>query len=252
MLTRFGYAASCCGLILATLSSTTTAHFASPTLASLDASIVSEALPAAVLHHAIPYGYIPDPNPPDSSKAKADDVDEAFAERVRARKAQDILKQEIEEKFISLYGQQVSMDAKCTASDPGDVEWKDPMPSPFNTSTTDRVALEDHALRLIVQDAIKAKKKLENTDRLDNNLVRGVGIVHDLPTVGANGYAILNNQTEIDILADDVAPPTNEKKDGVEMGSRIDMNLSHVVKQYQKDARARDIENILGVVDVEA
>ena len=52
-------------------------------------------LPAAVHHTAFPYGFQPDPNPPDSSLPKGSGVDEEFANRVRNRKAQEILQQEL-------------------------------------------------------------------------------------------------------------------------------------------------------------
>ena len=223
------------------------------TLTSSTPSITNP-LPAAVLHHAIPYGYAPDPNPPDTSKPKSDGVDEAFARRIRVRKAQEILAEEIQEKFISLYGQKVSMEAKCTSSDPGDQEWNDPMPIPYNTSTTDRVALEDHALRQVVRDAVKARKKLDNTDALNSEVMNGIGIVHDAGTIGLSNSVDkehLNKVTEIDLLANDVMKPSYEKEDGVRMGSKIDLNMSSIVEQHQADARVRDVENVADVVEIE-
>jgi hypothetical protein len=44
-------------------------------------------------------------------------MDETFANRVRNRKAKEILRDEIEEKFVRIYGEKVSLVAKCTSFD---------------------------------------------------------------------------------------------------------------------------------------
>ena len=209
-------------------------------------------LPAAVHHTAFPYGFQPDPNPPDSSLPKGSGVDEEFANRVRNRKAQEILQQEIEEKFIQLYGESVSMDAKCTSSDPGNQQWVDPLPVPFDANTTDLTVLEDHTLREIVRDAIKLRKRTENADQLSSELVHGVELVHDAPTKGVEGET-LHNQTEIDLVAENLVLPSGAggKQDGIAMGEKIELNLTQVVEEQQNQARDRDASNVLEVVEIE-
>lgn len=211
--------------------------------------------PAAVLHHAIPYGYQPDPNPPASSKPIGDGIDENFARRVQQRHTQEILKQEIEEKFVSLYGQEVSLEAKCVSSDPGDKDWKDPLPIPFDENTTDPVALADHKLREIVQDAVEKRKKTYRTDHLSDDLVAGVAIVHEAPVAGVvlneEEQESINNQTTIDLMAESIQPPGREELDGLEIGKKIALNVSGEVEEQQKEARIRDANNVLDVVEVE-
>ena len=209
-------------------------------------------LPAAVVHAPTPYTFVPDATPPDSSKPMGDGVDEAFANRVRNRKAEDILKQEIEEKFITIYGETVSLDAKCTAYDPGDSKWTDPLPVPFNASTADRIALEDHTLRDIVRDAVAQRKRRDSTDALPSEVIEGVGVVHDAPTSGQETN--LDWQTHIDLDAEssphgESTSPT--KMDGVEFGAKIETNLSNVVEEQQNKAREIDAGNVLNVVEME-
>jgi hypothetical protein len=211
--------------------------------------------PAAVLHHAIPYGYQPDPNPPASSKPIGDGIDVNFARRVRQRNTQEILKQEIEEKFVSLYHHEVSLAAKCVSSDPGDKEWKDPLPIPFDENTTDPVALADHKLREIVQDAVEKRKKTFHTDQLSDDLISGVAVVHDAPVTGVvlneEDKKSIDNQTTIDLLAENIKPPGSEELDGLEIGKKIAMNVSGEVETQQNEARLRDANNVLDVVEVE-
>jgi hypothetical protein len=207
-------------------------------------------LPAAVHHDAVPYGFQPDPNPPDSSKPKGDGMDEAFANRVRNRKAKEILRDEIEEKFVRIYGEKVSMGAKCTSFDPGNQNWHDPLPTPFNVNTTDRIALEDHTLREIVRKAVRTRKRATNTNSLPREVVEGIGIVHNAPTTGIEGD--LHYQSSVDLSLEDINGASSpDKRSGVKFGEGIESNLSQVVKEQQQKRREKDTENILNVVEID-
>ena len=224
----FRTAAGCVAILLSVLTLATAA--------SRD-TLVAKSSPSAVKHIATPYVYQPDPNAPDASVPVSAEIDDSYEQRARARRAQQIMKEELEEKYFSLYGVNVGKEARCVNSDPGDPHWKNPLPKPFDPNTTDPIALTNEALRKIVRMQLKAVRKANNGRDITDSMKMGLKDVHAAAVIKPKS---VKEMASSEIVRHSQDQPTYDEQEGLEIGTNIEHDL---VKALEKEDEKRKIDD---------
>lgn len=196
------------------------------------------AVPAgSVTHIAVPYVYKPDPSAPDASVPAEAEIDDSYERRARARRAQQILEEEMEDKFVTLYGVNVGTEARCVNSDPGDADWKNPLPAPFDPNTTDPIALSNEALRQVVRKVVKENRRKNNGQDMSVETKSGVKDVHDAAVIRPDDVVGMASAMA---ASREQSDPTYDELEGVNVGRDIEQQL---VAKLKKEDEARKVED---------
>ena len=191
----------------------------------------------SVTHVAKPYVYKPDPQAPDASVPAEVEIDDTYERRARARRAQQIIKEEMQEKFVTLYGVNVGSEARCVNGDPGDSNWKNPLPAPFDPNTTDPIALSNEALRKVVRKAIKEQRRKHNGRDLTVKTKSGVKFVHDAAVVKPND---VHEMAAVSASAQDRLGPSYDEQEGLQLGTDIEKALVTKLETEDEERKVED------------
>ncbi len=206
-------------------------------IAAAASNVLAVAPAGSVTHIAEPYVYKPDPSAPDASVPAEAEIDDSYERRSRARRAQQILKEEMEDKFVTLYGVNVGSEARCVSSDPGDANWKNPLPAPFDPNTTDPIALSNEALRQVVRKVVKDERRKHNGQDMNKETKAGVKDVHDAAVVQPDD---VHGMASAMAVSHERFDPTYDEEEGVHVGEDIERQLVAKLEKEDEKRKAED------------